>query len=475
MTRNNKQQRGARPARKEPALGDLDLLDRSADEAPARRRAAKSPSRPRARRWPWVLLALLVVLAGAAWVERATIRSWLPQTQFNQLLSRADAALQAGRLDGHQGDSARELYAAARTLRPEDARARDGLHAVGEAELKQAKKQLDAGQMEQAASSLKTARALLGGGDELDRLDQRLATIKARSDKLETLIERAGQALADGNLVGKRGAASLYKQALLADPGNAIARHGLDKVGKAMARQIGQALTAGQLNQADKQIDRLSTLLPDFSDLPRLHADLSQARADAKVAQQKLLQQAQADLAAGRFTGSGSNNALARYRKVLEADPDNAVAQRGVRQVASGLLARANARMQDGHLTEAGQLLDEVAGLVGKDVPQLASARQRLAELARQPQAPAPLSREQKAKVQRLITRAQAAADSGHLMLPPGNSAHALYPLGLSIDADNSDPQVGVASPPPLTPALFTQAPATLATSRAAQLLSACS
>lgn len=470
MTQNHRQQ-GRRPERREPQLGDLDLLERSPHGEDQLRRRARMPSRQsRRRRWPWVVLVVVLLLVAGAWTQRASIRSWLPQTRFNQLLTQADQALAAGKLDGHQGDSARELYSAARTLRPEDSRAQDGLQKVGQAELVRAEQQLDAGKTGQAAESLKAARALLGGGEQLDRLDARLATLQARSDKLESLIQRAGQALADGNLDGRNGAAALYRQALLADPGNAIARHGLDKVGQAMATQIGAELKDGRLKEAAGQLDRLARLLPDFSGLPQLRADLSQARSNATQAQQQLLQQAAVDLAAGRLRGSTGDNALARYREVLQADPDNAAARKGVLEVASGLLARANARMDDGRLDEAGQLLDEVAHLVGSDVPQLSRARQRLADLRQQP---APLTAEQKAKVQRLVTRAQAAADSGHLMLPPGNSAYDLYRSALAIDADNSDAMAGLASLPGQARSLFDQALAQHDTARAAKLLDA--
>ncbi len=473
MTQRRTSGRHHKPPRTEPALGDLDEFAQVSEDTLGTRQRTVAPRAAQSRRrWPWVVLLLLVLVAGAAWTQRQTIRSWLPQTQLNQLLDRADAALAAGRLDGHQGESARELYSAARALRADSARAQAGLNAVGQAELAQARTQLDAGQVDAAAESLQAARALLGGGDELDRLDRRLAQAHARSDKLESLLQRAGQALADNHLDGKGGAAALYRQALVAEPGNAIATHGLDKVGVAMSAAARDAINQGQLDQAGQIVQKLGSLLPDFANLPELRAQLSQARKQAADAQQQLLAQADADLAAGRLRGSGPDNALARYRKVLEAEPDNARARQGIARVADGLLARARQRMDDDRLEQAGQLLDEVGALAGQ-TPQLQAARQHLAELEQKPKPPPPLTAQQKARVQRLITRAQAAAEDGKLMLPPGNSAYDLYRSALAIDAGNSDAMAGLASLPGQARSLFDQALAAHDTGRAARLLSA--
>ncbi len=472
MNDRNKHQKGVQ-RRTEPALGDLDQLGQANDDDRSRYRAGSSRKASTKRRaWPWIVLLVLLVIGVGAWSQRQSIRSWLPQTQLNQLLERADQALAAGQLGGHQGESARELYSAARALRADSARAEAGLKKVGAAELAQAEKQLDAGDIGQAAKSLEVARALLGGGDELDRLDKRLAQQHARSDKLESLLERASQAIDDGQLDGKRGAAALYKQALLAEPGNAIAIHGLDKVGVAMSGQIRTALKKGETGEAEQAIQNLGRLLPDFSDLPQLRAELSQARTNAAAAHQQLLTYAEADLQAGRLRGSGPNNALARYRTVLESDPDNEDAKQGIRKVAAGLLARAQQRMQDDRLDQAGQLLDEVASLVGQ-APELQKAREQLSQLQEQPKAPPPVTAEDKAKAQRLITRAQAAAESGKLMLPPGNSAYDLYRSALAIDGGNNDAMAGLASLPGQARSLFDQALAEHNTGEAAKLLSA--
>ena len=136
------------PIRTEPTLGDLGQLD--APRAPAGDglpQVSVEPRRPRGkiavpvrrkRRRSWwmpVLLVLVVALVGALWLNQNRLRGMLPRTDFNTLLTQAQQALQDGRLDGQDGTSARELFQAAVALEPDNDRARDDLHQVGQAEL----------------------------------------------------------------------------------------------------------------------------------------------------------------------------------------------------------------------------------------------------------------------------------------------------------------------------------------------------
>ena len=128
------------PIRTEPTLGDIARLDTprapAADGLPlvaveARRPHGRRapPPRPKQRRG-WlvpVLLLIAIALLGALWINQSRLRGMVPRTDFNSLLSEAQQALQDGRLDGHDGSSARELFQAAAALEPDSDRARDGL------------------------------------------------------------------------------------------------------------------------------------------------------------------------------------------------------------------------------------------------------------------------------------------------------------------------------------------------------------
>ena len=485
--RDNRRDRG----RTEPTIGNLDHLDappppNAADDLPRvmvdtprrsssrRSSSRRSPQAPR-QTWRGLLLAvLLVVLVVLAWVNQDRLRALLPRTDLNTTLAQAEQALDAGHLDGTDGTSARELYAAALAREPDNEQARAGMQRVGNAELARAGSALAAGRYGDAEDAIASARELLGGGSDVDRLAARLNAARHSQAQNDALIERAQQALATGKLSGDDGAAALFRRALDAEPDNAVARHGLDKVGDALAAQARKALQGGDSAGAAATIDAIGRLLPRYSDLPALRASLAQAQKQSDAAVQDHLAKGQADLRAGRFTGDGDDNALAQFRAVLAVDPDNAQARAGLGQVAQALVLRANAAMDGDDAAQAGKLLDAAAALAPKSAD-LAAARSRLEEwqegqdiAAATPQ-PSPA---QAAKVAQLLGRAQAAARAGNIMLPPGASAYDLYRAALAIDGNNDEARNGLQDLPAVTGKLFEQALGAGDLGRAGDLLS---
>ncbi|GAB3026648.1 hypothetical protein GCM10027285_05910 [Oleiagrimonas citrea] len=401
-----------------------------------------APTRSGSRRgWLWPLLAVILLALGTlAWVKQDALRSLFPRTQLNSLLARADKAYAAGHLEGNQGDSARELYEAVRALEPDNEQANAGLRKVGEAELKRARDAMAKGDYADAQSALEDARELLGGGDAVHAVSQKLLQARQSQAQTDALITQAQQALAQGKLDGDQGAARLFRQALKADPDNAVARHGLDKVGDALAGQARSALDNGQLDQADDLIGEIASLMPGYGDLPSLRAHLAQAKQQSEAAIQQHLQQARDALRAGSFTGDGSDNALAQFQAVLKLDPDNAQAKAGVGQVAQALILRANASIDAEDFKQASALLDQAAKLAPHSAD-LAAARSRLTDQQQtasgQDQAATPLTPKQQARIDGLLKRAKAALDAGDIMLPPGASAYDLYSEVLNIDGNN--------------------------------------
>lgn len=463
---NDREPRG----RTEPTLGRLDDLDKPASsiddglphivvDAP-RRRAAPPPASPRGpRKRGWLIPVLVLVLIGAVtglWLQQDRLRNMMPATELNDTLAQANRALDEGRLDGTNGDSARELFEKARDQQPDSDQARDGLRRVGQAEVARADAALTAGNLDQAEAALNVARELLGGGADVERLSQRLSQARNPEARTETLIDQAQQALAAGRLDGEDGAGALYRRVLDADKTNAVAARGLDKVGDALAAQARQAIAANDKEKANAIVDRIAILVPRYGDLPSLRAALAETKKQDGQAVATLIQQGNEALRAGRFVGDGDDNALSRFQAALAADPDNAEAKAGVGRVAQALIVQANAAIDSEDDDQATRLLDRAAKLAPKSA-ELAAARARIAgggvgdkagasagDDDAIPEAAMAVSPEQKAKVADLVRRAQVAAARGDIMDPPGDSAYDLYRNALAIDGNDPVARAGL-------------------------------
>jgi cellulose synthase operon protein C len=489
--------------RTEPKLGDLDHLDKPRPAAepndglprmkiePGYRRSGP-PSKNRnknKRGGPGWLVPLLVVLialiAGGLWFNQGRLQGLVPRTDYDDVLHRAQVALQQGHLDGTDGTSARELFEAARALEPDNDSARQGLNDVGRAEIARADAALQAGHLDEAQQALTNARELLGGGSDVDRLTQAIAKAQVSSGQNTTLIEQAQQALSDGKIDGPDGAGALYQRALAADPDNAVAQHGLDQVGDALAAQIQKSLDASDVAAASAGIDHLSSLLPNYSQLPTLRASLSALQAQASGALTDAINQGNDALRAGRVAGDGNDTALAHYKAALAIDPNNAQAKAGLGQVAEALIVQANAAIDSGDTDQAKQLLAAAADLTPKSAD-LVAARARLSGQSANAGADdtgsgndnvAPtvsnLTPQQQAQVTNMVQRAQVAAARGNIMSPPGDCAYDLYRGALSIDGNNQAALAGLQGLPGLVQQQFNQAVSSGNLSKAANLLDA--
>jgi tetratricopeptide (TPR) repeat protein len=467
--RNDASSRGG-SRRTEPKLGNLDHLDTGSDRragvqgefAPRRPPFTHAPRehRTRERRGvPWLALGVVVVLviAGAwAWNARSFLGNLLPQTQLNSLLTRAGQAYAAGKLAGGP-DSARDLYEAARALDPDNEQALAGLQNVGNAELQRAQAALKQRNYDAARTSLEEARSLLGGGAGVAAVDQALAKAILHHANVDVLVDQARAALANGRIDGSDGAAALFGKVLAGDPDNAVARHGMNQIGDRLASRIQAQLGKGDRAGARGTLTRLSGLLPGYSQLPTLRANVAAAERAADAQRDQYLAQGQAYLRAGKITGGGDDNAEAQFKAALAADPGNAKAQAGLGQVSEALVVQANAAIDAGHGHDAKVLLDQAAALAPKSAD-LAAARSRLASGAGAGEhasvaaaTPAVLSPADSAKLARLIARAKTAARRGDIMLPPGNSAYDLYRAALGIDGNNADAQAGLRNLPQIT------------------------
>lgn len=435
--------------RAEPGLGRIDELGPELDGPGPHGGTARARPRARARgRRRLILPVLAVALALATlafWAGQDQLRLLLPRTGLDDTLARAQRALDAGRLDEPVGDNAHDLFLAARAQDPDNDIARAGLQTVGEQLLARAASALADDDLAGARRALDGARELLGGGSDVERLQRELQARETLGTGIADRLEAANEALAAGRVLGPSGAAELFGQALAVEPGNALARAGLDKVAEQLAGEAREALERGDAGTASARADEIARIVPAYPRLPELFGRIAQLRDQERITLDRKLAQADAALAAGRM--DGGSGALSLFQEVLQSDPGNARATAGLREVAAAGLVRAEAAIVTGDAAEAARRLD-AASRLAPDLPGIARARKQLRELeerqAIDAERPA-VTEAQAAEVRRLVAAGDTAAAAGNIILPPGDSAWDKYRAALAIDGSDAAAQAGLA------------------------------
>ncbi|GAA0707545.1 hypothetical protein GCM10009105_06360 [Dokdonella soli] len=470
---------GAAPReRAEPNLGRFDQIVAALDNdvmradraAPAARRARKG--RSHRGLGTLIIVALLAGAALAAWHYQDRLRHLLPRTEFNDTLSRAQHALDAGNLTGNQGDSARELFLAARAQDPDNDIARRGVEQVGHRLLERAQAALKQDDLAAARGSLDSARELLGGGLDVDRLDHALKEREANGTATAQLLEQASSALDAGRITGTDGAAALYQRALDGDKGNALAQAGLGKSADALVAQARRALADKDTTAASARAEEISRIQPAYPGLPELLGQIAQARDAERAALEATLDRAEAQVRAGQLAGS-EESALDLFRAVLKQDPANARAKQGLQRIAQAFVVQANAAIEDSNPGAADKLLASAAELAPAS-PDLRAARANLRELRERLDIDShrgPVTPAQADQVRKLVADAARAVAAGNLIIPPGDSAYDKYRAALAIDGNDRDALDGMARLPARAKELFAQALTDGAPQRARALL----
>ena len=445
--------------RAEPSIGRLDEAAASSARRPMQAPVSRAPAPGGAKRW-LLIAALALVLGGAfaAWRYQDRLRGLLPKTELNDLITRGQKALAEGKLVGTQGDSARELFQAARTLDGDNDMARSGLNNVGQRLVERASTAISRGDFAAARTDLAAATDVLGGGAEIEELKARLHSAETRNTQSAELLERGEQALAAGKLLGSGSAAEAYQKVLDADGANALAISGLKKVGEALAKQARDAIAAGNNELANQRVGELAQLSPNHPAIPELRAALANQRADNNQALEQQLARADAQQRAGRI--QGDDGALALFESALKRDPGSTRAKSALRRIAQGLVVQANAALDDSNTAQADKLLQQAEGAAA-DLPDLRAAKSRLREtreqldIGKQHQAQAASN---DPRAQALLDEAEKAMAAGNLILPPGDSAWDKYRAVLRIDSNNSKAFAGLNRIPARAKELFEQA-----------------
>ncbi|KAF1017633.1 MAG: hypothetical protein GAK31_00901 [Stenotrophomonas maltophilia] len=366
------------------------------------------------RIWRWALVAAVLVFVALVLLRRPLADWFWSEPQIEQLLAEGDQALAAGRLSEADGSGARERYQAVLALDGDRQQAREGLARTGDAALRQARAQLQAGELDATARALALARELQVPQAEADAVARALRERRAAGAGIGALLLQAQRALLAGHLDdGEDSALPLFQRILGLQPDHLGALEGReDALSDLLQRARGEA-AHGELVSAAAKLQRARQFDAGHADLPASEEQLARAVERRQQQGQRELRRQQLDLAADSF------------QAVLAISPEDPAAQRGRDRVVQALLARAQRAAEDFQFAAAERDIERASAL-GATNAAVQQAQQRLQRAQQAEQAlaqPAATPAQRERQLQRLLQRIARAEQVGHWISPPGQSA----------------------------------------------------
>jgi serine/threonine-protein kinase PpkA len=289
--------------------------------------------------------------------------------------------------------------------------------------------------------------AVLSGAGYFYR-EQIAALIEApavTTQKPSDLASRAELAEKQGTLFdgGDSDALSLFQQILAAEPNDARAKAGLDRVVSGLISQA-QAALATQPARADAIIKRLQSFASDDPRVGTLAARLSKAPVASPASTVGTMVGAvsvDAELAAALESERasewlGPNGALARYVRVLLLEPRNQKASAGIRAGVKAATALLDKAIKSGNEAAVDRIAREWAQAQPESAQRMAMLRQWQANLND--------GAEEKVRIDTWLQQADVAFAAGQITSPPNQSAVDRWRAVLTLAPGNARAEAGL-------------------------------
>lgn len=247
---------------------------------------------------------------------------------------------------------------------------------------------------------------------------------EASPGEAATWVQFGEEAYAEGRIIDPAEDNALYffQRALAEAPKNADALGGLDRVLSYLANSAESAIYRGDWLEARQHAEKLLALRPGDTVALTL-----QSRIKRFEDLESLISKANSQLAVARLTEPADDNALATYRSILELDPENSVAKRGIQSIAQLLLGYAQSAALAGENGKAQAFVAKVRNFApdAKGLAEVEQIQKQWDQMASNQQ------------VQDLLKSAADAMQAGQLSEPDEPNALALFNAVLELQPDS--------------------------------------
>lgn len=366
------------------------------------------------RVWRGILLGVVALAIVLTILRRPLAEWWWPESRIQQLLDQGNVALAQGHLSAADGSGARERFEAAAALDRDRSDVHLALARTGAAALTSARDALAHGDYAAAHRALALARELQMPQQETDRILLQLRDRERDRAGVDGLLRQAQAAQRAGHLDdGDDSALPLYRRVLALQPDRLQALEGREDALSDLLQRVRVQAGRGDVAAAAQQLQRVQSYDPGHVDLPATQSALS-------VALEQRRAQAARDLARKRTAAAAEG-----YRQVLQAVPDDVLAQRGLDTVMATYARDASRLAADFKFSDAEAALSQARDL-NPGAVEVAAAQQAIARAQQVQRAMgselAPAQRERQLRT--LLTQMEAAEARGQWLLPPGNNAY---------------------------------------------------
>jgi serine/threonine protein kinase len=256
-------------------------------------------------------------------------------------------------------------------------------------------------------------------------LPQEPSPEEIQQQKVDALLEKAGELIASGNYFDDsgKGALGIYRQILAIEPDNSAAKDGVNNVVNHYLQLADQFIDKKDFARADANLKIVNSIDPGFPGLKEALARYSQ-----NLDTEKKLKQIEiaTDLASkaleqGRIHEPRDKNALFYYEIVLKLDPENVNAKLGLFEIADRLTDQAQTALNKNDIKNAEKLISLAESLnPGKST--IKTLRQQI---------------DKTRKLNQVLARADSAYTQNRYTAPIKDSAYELYKQVLTVAPSN--------------------------------------
>lgn len=259
--------------------------------------------------------------------------------KIDQLLTQAETDLKQGRTITPQYNNAAYRYLQVLNIDPDNKTATSKLDKLVNDQVKIIRKNIANKQFDEAQNNTDLLLALVPESKQAIKIKGEVTTSiiaeqKQSKSQINRLLTRADRYFDQHRFLYPKdnNAHDLYRQVLKLDPGNQDARRGIQKIVAYYQDAAEKQIDNQNFSKAKRIINNIATIDASSPIVRGLRNKLAKAdrQNTLQVKIDKWLNQARSAFNAKQYSAPAKNNAVYYYRKVLDVDPDNSIARKGM-------------------------------------------------------------------------------------------------------------------------------------------------